>query len=309
MNKAIDWIGVDWGTTHLRVYGLNDEQQVVCQSQSTQGMGSLHPEDFEPALLDLVHSWLPDNSRTLILACGMVGARQGWRESPYAVVPCSPGAPVALTLVATEDARLDVRIIAGLSQASPADVMRGEETQLLGLMASAEHAPNIVCLPGTHSKWVRLQGALVHRFQTYMTGEFFSLLTQYSVLRHSIASNEWDEHVFTEAVIEALDRPQDLLNASFGIRAGSLLENTTPARARSRLSGLLIGCELASAQPYWQKQSVALIGAEELAKRYAVALDAVGVKTSICDPDAMTLSGLRQVYLQHKSQHSGVQHV
>ena len=295
---AAHWIAVDWGTSNLRAWSMGGGE-ILAHAESDKGMGKLQPDAFEAALLDLVSPWLVD--RTLILACGMVGARQGWTEARYRAVPCTPTDPAGLTLVPTHDPRLDVRIAPGLSQDKPADVMRGEETQLAGALALHPNFDGVFCLPGTHSKWVQVSAGEVVSFQTYMTGELFALLSTQSVLRHSLTAEGWDDAAFDEGLSEALSRPDRIAARLFSLRAEGLLHGLTAPQARSRLSGLLIGIELAGAKPYWLGQAVKLIGAEALAASYARALAAQGLKTERLDATTCTLAGLSALYAKLKA--------
>lgn len=291
------WIAVDWGTSNLRAWSMGDGA-ILAHAESDKGMGKLKPDAFEAALLELVTPWLGE--KTLVLACGMVGARQGWTEAKYRAVPCTPTDPAGLTQVTTHDKRLDVRIAPGLSQAKPADVMRGEETQLAGALALHPNFDGVFCLPGTHSKWAQVSAGEVTAFQTYMTGELFALLSTQSVLRHSLTAEGWDDASFDEGLSEALSRPDRIAARLFSLRAEGLLHGLIAAQARSRLSGLLIGIELAGAKPYWLGQEVKLIGAENLAASYARALQTQGLKTDRLDATACTLAGLSRLYSQLK---------
>lgn len=293
---TIGWIGVDWGTTHLRAWAMQGGA-VVEHAHSDDGMGQLRPDQFEDALLRLIVQWLGDGPMP-VLACGMVGARQGWAETPYQSVPC-PALP-GVAQVAAGDPRLDVHIIAGLSQAAPADVMRGEETQIAGFLALNPGWDGVICLPGTHSKWVQVSANEVISFQTFLSGELFALLGQHSVLRHSIADQGWDEPAFVEALNETMSRPERLAARLFALRAEDLLHGAAPETARARLSGLLIGAELAAARPYWLGQNLALIGAPDSARAYGAALQAQGVPVMVADPAAMTRAGLTAAWRKLK---------
>jgi len=289
LQKA-DWIAVDWGTTHLRAWSMTDAGKVLDHADSSEGMGSLAPDQFEPALLRLAQTWLGKGT-TPVLACGMIGAKQGWAEAAYATVPC-PATATALTRAPTTDPRLAVHIIPGVRQNTPADVMRGEETQIAGYLAQHPDFDGILCLPGTHSKWVQISAGEIVSFRTFMTGELFALLSSQSVLRHSIASNGWDDDAFAQALDTTLSRPESLAARLFSLRAEHLLHDQDPQTARARLSGLLIGAELAAAKPYWLGQPVTLIGAAPLTARYATALSAQGLTPEITKGDSMTLAGL-----------------
>jgi 2-dehydro-3-deoxygalactonokinase len=296
-----DWIAVDWGTSHLRAWAIGDEGQIRATAQSDAGMGTLAQDGFEPALLDLVEDWLGAGP-TAILACGMVGAKQGWEEAPYVPVPAKPTDLTPMRASAPKDARLALSIVPGLSQASPPDVMRGEETQIAGFLAGEPDFDGILCLPGTHTKWVHLSAGEVVSFQTCMTGEMFDLLSHRSVLRHSVASKSLDEDAFAEAVSDTLSRPERLAQRLFAIRADATLNATRPAVSRARLSGSLIGAELAATRPYWLGQQVAVAGAPRLGDLYASALVAQGVTARAMDADPLTLAGLARIRMAQKEQ-------
>ncbi len=258
---------------------------------SAQGMGTLDRGGFEPALRALVGDVLP----APVLACGMVGSRQGWAEAPYAAVPCAPPSATEAVQVAGTD--LDVRILPGVKQGRPADVMRGEETQISGYLATSPGFDGVICLPGTHTKWAHVSAGEIVSFRTAMTGEMFALLSERSVLRHSMGEG-WDAEAFAAGVDQSLSRPEGLAAALFSLRAEGLLDGLDGDIARARLSGLLVGAELAAMRPYWLGQQVALIGAERLSAAYADALQTQGVPTQIAGAEEMTLAGLTAAYTQ-----------
>ena len=289
--RIADWIAVDWGTSNLRVWHMRDAQPLA-EASSDKGMGGLSPEQFEPALLDLIDAWLPDGERTLVLACGMVGARQGWAETAYAEVPAPPVSAANCTRVPAIDPRLDMRIIPGLCQMDPPDVMRGEETQISGFLAGRPSHEGTLCLPGTHTKWVRVADGHVQSFRTMMTGELFGLLSTHSVLRHSVAEGV-DNEAFAGAARRAQADPSALAGALFGIRAASLLSDLDGAQGGSRLSGLLIGAEIAAARP---SGPITIIGTGTLAGLYHDALALAGHEVEIADARGVTLAGLCAAY-------------
>lgn len=293
MTKA-DWIAVDWGTSALRAWAMNENGDALAEARSERGMGSLQPVEFEAALLECIEDWL-DAGATQVVACGMVGARQGWIEASYHETPCKPLGD-SFTQAPTTDPRLRVSILAGVSQAKPADVMRGEETQIAGFQAKYPKFDGIVALPGTHTKWVHVSADEIVSFNTAMTGEMFALLSTHSVLRHSVDARDIDEVAFDQAVDETLSRPEKLATALFSLRAEGLLHDMSNTIAKSRLSGLLIGAELAATKAYWLGQPVALIGEDNLSKLYQRALLAQGAHTMTTDATEMTLAGLSAAY-------------
>lgn len=166
------------------------------------------------------------------------------------------------------------------------------------MIATQDGFDGIACLPGTHTKWAHLSAGEIVSFQTFMTGELFALLSRQSVLRHSVAADGWDDVAFADAVDAAISRPQAIAARLFGLRAEALLDGLDGASARARLSGLLIGIELAAAKPYWLGQQVAVIGAAASADASQTALTAQGVPVLRLDPTEMTLAGLRAAHAE-----------
>ena len=291
-----DWIAVDWGTSNLRVWAMGPDG-VMDAAASDDGMGRLTRDQFEPALLALIAPWLGAKVMPVI-ACGMVGSRQGWFEAPYRSVPCTPLDRAGLVQVHVQDARIAVHVAPGLKQVKPADVMRGEETQIAGALALHPAFDGVMCLPGTHSKWAQISAGEVVSFQTFLTGEMFALLSENSVLRHGMAGRGWDDAAFDRGLSDALSRPDRIGAQLFTLRAEGLIADLSPAQARARLSGLLIGVELAAAKPYWLGQSITLIGADVLCKSYARALAAQGAAPRILPATECTLAGLASLARQ-----------
>lgn len=290
-------IAIDWGTSNLRAFSLGATGNVIGEASSNDGMGKLTREQFEPALLSLIGGWLDPDRVTPVAVCGMAGARQGWMEAAYRSVPCTPvGGPFARPQV--KSPLIDVFIVPGLSQAQPADVMRGEETQIAGVLADHPGFSGILCLPGTHSKWVEVRQGRVERFLTVMTGELFALLSSQSVLRHGMAGGEGsiDDDAFAQALHASFEKPEQFAASLFRLRAEGLLNGLSPKMARSRLSGLLIGQELASTRFLWQGKTSLIVGAGRVAGLYGQALALFGGSGETVSGEAMALSGLKQAF-------------
>jgi len=296
MTPSPDWIAVDWGTSNLRAWAMGRDS-ILAEARSDNGMGRLTKAEFEPALLRLIAPWLGPRI-TPVIACGMVGSRQGWCEAPYRTVPCTPVDRGAMVQVPVADTRITVHIAPGLKQVKPADVMRGEETQIAGALALHPGFDGVICLPGTHSKWAHISAGEVVSFQTYMTGELFDLISNQSVLRHGMSAGGWDDAAFDTALSDAMSRPERIGSGLFSLRAEGLIAGLTAAQARARLSGLLIGVELAAARPYWLGQAVALIGSSTLARVYARALKSTGAEARILPGPECTLAGLASLARQ-----------
>ncbi|MFN3668230.1 MAG: 2-dehydro-3-deoxygalactonokinase [Brevundimonas sp.] len=264
------FIGIDWGSTNLRGWLLDAEGGGLDARAAPSGAAGLRADDFAPTLDRLIEGWpaLP------VLACGMVGSRQGWIEAPYVPSPAS-AATLAAALIAAPG-RPDVRIVPGvaLTDADGAlvDVMRGEETQTLGL--DADDAALLLC-PGTHAKWIESADGEIRDFQTFMTGELNALLGRHSVLRHSVGGEAVPDRTFLAAVREMLDGGA-LSAALFSVRVGSLDGRLSPAAAASRLSGLVIGAEIAAGVARFGRQPLSIIGDGGLIAFYATALKEAG---------------------------------
>ncbi len=287
------WIAVDWGTTRLRCWALSADNTILDHAESEQGMNAVVSSggDFETHLLALIQPWLNPEQTIPVIACGMVGAKQGWQEVPYVAAPCSPVTPQLP--VPTRSDQIEVRIHAGVKQDSPADVMRGEETQIAGLLAEQPNFTGLVCLPGTHTKWARVAHGHIQNFETSLTGELFSLLAEHSVLRLTIAETGWDEPAFLEGVHTSYKHPETLLNQAFRLRAEALLNQLDPVHARSHLSGLLIGHELAGALKNTSPaESICLIGAASLIPLYEQALESLGRETTSLAAETALVAGL-----------------
>ncbi len=292
-----DWIAVDWGTSNMRAWAMSASGTVLAEASSDQGMGKLTREEFEPALLAITSDWI--NGPTTVVACGMVGSRQGWVEAPYATVPC-PTMPEGFARAKTNDPNLQVHVIPGIKQTDPADVMRGEETQITGFLARNKNWDGVICLPGTHTKWVHVSADEIVSFQTFMTGELFSTIANQTVLRHSVASDGWDDDAFKSGLETAMARPERLAARLFSLRANGLLNDMPGNVARAQLSGLLIGAELAAAKPYWLGQNIAVIGDGSLSKLYVDALATQAAPATQVNATSITLAGLTAAYQRLK---------
>jgi len=286
-------IAVDWGSSSLRGYRLDQHGATLEQRASARGI--LHCDgNYADVLAGLVDGW-PDST---ILLSGMIGSRNGWIEQAY--LPCPAGlADLAAALQLHHDARLpgrDLWFVPGVAvqgAGGTPDVMRGEETQLFGLDSRAGHAH--VCLPGTHSKWATLHDGAITGFATAMTGEVFALLRQHSLLGRLMDDGDGlDAIAFAQGVQRSGDAG-GLLHHLFGVRALGLFERLAPSAAPSYLSGLLLGHEIRDlAAP---GAEVHLVGSSTLTTRYAHALKVLD-RTPIDAPESLAARGLYRLARQ-----------
>src|SRR4051812_44454014 len=240
------YIAVDWGTSSFRLWLMNRAGEVLAESRSAEGMMAAAKIGFAAVLrshLDAVGAadHLP------VVICGMAGARQGWVEAGYIDTPANLASILQRAVPVVGQSR-DIRILPGIAQRDPRapDVMRGEETQLLGALGADGDA--LVCVPGTHSKWATVRGGTVERFSTFMTGELFSAVSQATILSLAVANADEavDTKAFRSAVAAAFETPALAANLLFRVRSGQLLYGGSAAAARESISGTLIGLELAA---------------------------------------------------------------
>jgi 2-dehydro-3-deoxygalactonokinase len=289
-------LGLDWGSTRLRAYRFDEAGHVAETRALPWGSRHLPAGGFEEAFARAVDGW----PRAPVLACGMVGSRGGWREARYLDTPCRLDAlGGALTAVDAPDGRT-VHIVPGLRDPAGPDVMRGEETQLAGLLAQTPgHAGDVrVLMPGTHSKWVRVFEGAVTGFTTVMTGELFALLRGHSVLGAGLPDGGDDDAAFARGVAAAQGSGSaGGLSRLFSARALMLEGALAPASVADFLSGLLIGDELRMALAAgWATPGVPvpLVGEDALCARYLHAAPAFGVMLQPTS-GAIVASGLWRV--------------
>jgi 2-dehydro-3-deoxygalactonokinase len=275
-------VALDWGSTRLRAWLLGDHGAILAERQNASGASTLAggAPAFEQALAALVGDWL--DLALPVVACGMVGSAHGWREAPYVACPARLDG-LHEHLVRVSAAATTVHIAPGLID-DPAggtpDVMRGEETQVLGLVKVRPELGERACvvMPGTHSKWVQLTDGAVTGFRTRMTGETYALLRHQSVLARLMPAADSAVHheAFAAGVRAARDaQGHDLLAQIFSVRTLGLTQRMPAAALSDHLSGLLIGHELVAGLRS-ADGPLALVGEPALCRRYALALDVLG---------------------------------
>ncbi len=283
-------IGIDWGTTHRRAYLLGMQGQLVAEYSDDQGLLASQgrfAESFAAVLARWPHG-LP------VLMSGMVGAASGWQEVPYldATTPLTTLTERLMPLRASPAGRACAIVPGYRWRGGPGqvDVMRGEETQLLGALALG-HGDGWYVLPGTHSKWARVEQGAVSVLRTYMTGELFGLLGQHGTLASMVDTSAHHAPAFHDGLQAAT---QGVLSQTlFGCRARVVAGDMPAAHARSYLSGLLIGAEWADAvQRTPGLPQVTLIAADPLAEAYKTAALHHGCALSVLDPREVYLAAL-----------------
>ena len=290
------WIAADWGTTHIRAWAIGEEDNVLAFRESNEGMKDLQQNQFEPVLLKLIESWLDDTKVTTVIACGMVGSKQGWVETPYLKTPCVPIDNQQLAIATTKDNRIKVNFVPGVMQNNLADIMRGEETQIAGFINKNPDFNGVVCLPGTHTKWVNVKEGQITSFKTFMTGELFGVISNHTLIRHSISIKGWNQAGFEAGIHEGFNNPGSIASDLFSLRAESIVNDLDRDQARSTLSGLLLGVELNGAQTFWENSNVIIIGSQLLSNNYLQGLKILGGQSQLFSLETATLSGLSFAY-------------
>jgi 2-dehydro-3-deoxygalactonokinase len=289
------YVAIDWGTSSFRLWLVDWAGNVLGERRSHEGMMAAGKLGFAAVLqshLEAVGAapGLP------VIVCGMAGARQGWVEAGYVDTPARL-ASIPEHAVAVPGQGRDVRILPGIAQRDPKapDVMRGEETQLLGVLGLDAADEAVVCMPGTHSKWVRARGATVARFATFMTGELFDVVSRQTILSHAAAGADQAEDLdaFRSAVMAAFETPSFVANLLFQVRSGQLLYGGKPSAAREKISGTLIGLELAAGLGReTPKSGVTLIASGRLQTIYQLAFNTMSVPVRTIEAEDAVRRGL-----------------
>ncbi len=276
-------IGIDWGTSGFRAFRLDQDGGIHERREAPLGILQIAGARFAETLQAQIGPWLAGGEARVLLA-GMIGSRQGWVEAPYLPCPAGP-ADLARALVDVPFDGTRVKLVPGLSDTDPAgvpEVMRGEETQLVGVLA--EIGDNgLACLPGSHAKWARIAAGRIAGYATHLTGEAFAALRGHTILGRMMREGPTDPAAFDRGVARSADAG-GMLHHLFGVRTLGLAGRLSETESAGYLSGLLIGHEVRAAMI--EPAEVHLIGATELCTLYARAIAAAGGHVVHHDPDA-----------------------
>lgn len=271
-------IALDWGVSSLRAWRIAGDGAILETRRAATGILGVSQGGFPAAFASAVGDWTAGAPHAPVLLCGMIGSRQGWVEAPYAPAPAGlPDLVAALASVEVEGRRV-ARIVPGVSlrDGARAEVMRGEETQIVGAAGEGER---LVILPGSHSKWARTNDARILDFSTFMTGELYAALKDHTILGRGLAATPADDaDAFAAGAAQARE---GLAGALFQTRARTLLGGLTPGDAGAFLSGLVIGAEIEEGLARYgaPARPPLLVGAPALIARYQGAFALRGVAT------------------------------
>jgi 2-dehydro-3-deoxygalactonokinase len=276
-------IAIDWGTSSFRAYRVGADGATLDRRGSARGILTVESGDFAGVLTSEIGDWLEREPGPIVMS-GMIGSRQGWMEVPYVECPAAPEMIARGCKQVTWGDGRRASIVPGMSCRDAngvPDVMRGEETQILGALDELP-AESIVCLPGTHSKLVRIRHGHIESFATHMTGEVFALLWRHGILGRLGSTDSVDDDAAFDAGVDRSAQGEGLLHHLFGVRARGLFAELPPASLASYLSGILIGHELRASAP---AGPVAIIGTAELSRLYGRAFGRLGIEARLIETE------------------------
>jgi 2-dehydro-3-deoxygalactonokinase len=281
------YIAIDWGSTNLRAW-LYQGEECLESRQSEAGVTRLNGKSPQAVLAEVTHGWR--DAATPVVMAGMIGSNVGWKIAPYLPVPAHFSA-IGEQLTSVGD---KIWIIPGLcvSRDDNRNVMRGEETQLLGAVSLSPSS--VYVMPGTHCKWVQADAGQVHDFRTVMTGELHHLLLNHSLVGAGLPEQETSAEAFSAGLARGLATPA-ILPQLFEVRAAHVLGNLPREQVSEFLSGLLIGAEVFSMAAHFSAPQVTIVSGSALANRYQQALEAMGRKAVVISGDTAFQTGIRSI--------------
>lgn len=265
---------VDWGTTTFRAALVTAAGDLIEHLETPQGISTFAGQEFEEVLMAVLGKWFAAHGSLTVVALGMITSRNGWVEVPYVSCPAGIADLAAGTVRRTLSNGSDLIFLAGLTDPAALpfpDVMRGEETLILGNGIDRDAT---LVLPGTHSKWARVNNGQITHFQTFVTGEVFALLTNHSfIARSAVTPDTLDMEAFRRGLAEAVQAPA-MLSVLFSARTGQLAGALRPTEIGDYVSGLLIGQEFRQAREcgWWAPgDTIDIVGNDGLNARYGIA--------------------------------------
>ena len=296
MGDGAALIGIDWGTTSFRAYRIASDGRVLETRSAPAGILKVADGDFEAVLEREVGTWLAAAPALPVVISGMITSRQGWLELPYCVCPAGSAELAGALREHATGAGRRLHFVPGLSLIGSdgvPDVIRGEETQIigeLGLAGDHVRGRQAIVLPGTHSKWAFAEDGRIVWFATFMTGEVFGVLKEHSILGRLMAGDAQDEAAFARGLSYAREGQGGLLKRLFSARTLGLFDQLPASAIASYLSGLLIGSEIAEALGCLPEapgaRAITVIGDSALAQRYRGAIEAAGLRARTGAGDA-----------------------
>ena len=290
MTEPIAMIAVDWGTTNRRAWALGRGGTVLAERSDSEGLLGVKLGDFAHSFAAFAAPWLGSSRRLPVLMCGMVGSKLGWAEAPYIEAPADLAGLARHLHPVPFDGNAQIAIVPGVSSVERGvpDVMRGEECQVLAVLAERRLRDATLLLPGTHSKWVRVVDGKLSAFRTYMTGELYNALSSSGTLAQLMEKGDADSAAFEQGLKQGQDEGSGALtHLLFGVRTLGLFDRLPRTSLASYLSGLLIGAELMDALDWSGAKHVIAVGSPRLLENYRRAADLVGLGFEAHDNSAL----------------------
>ncbi|WP_162913997.1 2-dehydro-3-deoxygalactonokinase [Taklimakanibacter lacteus] len=298
MTEPIAMIAVDWGTTNRRAWALGPGGEIRDERGDGEGLLAVKQGAFAASFAQFAAPWLTAGRTLPVLMCGMVGSKLGWAEAPYIAAPADLAALARHLHDVPFDGPAQVRIVPGVSclHDGVPDVMRGEECQVLAVLAQRNLREATLLLPGTHSKWVRVEEGRLSSFRTYMTGELYNALTSAGTLAQLMEKSDGDSQAFAAGVERARkDGSGALSHLLFGVRTEGLFDKLPRTSLASYLSGLLIGVEMKDALAWTAARQVIAVGSPRLLDNYRAAAGLFGLAFEAHDNSALLPPALHMI--------------
>lgn len=310
-SREIHWplAVVDWGNTNLRGYLIAEDGSRLATFERAIDIKTLHEPDFRSIVDYLVEDWNRDYGCSSVILMGMAGSNLGWYDLPMLSAPVTWKMLADALFKIPETKNYNAFLIPGVAmipKKGAPDMMRGEETQVLGALTLQNRSDGLFCLPGTHTKWVSTAGDAITTIRTSMTGEIYALLKGHSVLRSLLTStneevSETDVEAFDNGIVVAKSG-LGAMQLAFGVRVNHvLLGHTSPKSACSYLSGLLIGCEVLDCIKVMKNsdEAIQIVGNEKLGPLYQRAMTTFGVAAKVIKADDAVIAGAKWLYENH----------
>jgi 2-dehydro-3-deoxygalactonokinase len=300
-NNAANFIAVDWGSSNFRAYVVDEIGRVGQRTKAHQGIARVKDESYPKTIRRLLGKWFNKYPETPVIMSGMIGSRQGWQEVAYVSCPATIESLAAgAEKIVNHTFEREIYIVPGLKLCrgnDDFDIMRGEEIQVFGALQELPPAErHIICLPGTHTKWVEVRNGEIVDFKTYVTGEIFSLLSRFSVLSSNMDGVAYFPEVFAKG-LKLVMQSDDLFGDIFKVRIQALLGKLRPAEVSSYLSALLIGTEIKSAQKmFGDLKTITVVAAPWLSEMYEQCLAPLGISVTRIKTDQASVNGLLQIF-------------
>lgn len=300
-HHGASWLIIDWGTTNFRAFAISSDGKEISRIEHKLGLLTVKQGEFAQKLEEVLSSWLGDYQHLPVFMAGMVGSQQGWHDVPYVNTPVKKRGILEHCHTFLLPWGAQASICPGVRHQhnyGQFDVMRGEEIQLIGAQSLLGKEDFHAVLPGTHSKYVKVERGAIASFSTYMTGEMFSVLSKHTILGKDLGTTNvpHNTEVFLKGVEES--RVDSLTKQLFMARTHRLFNQIDKQHVLDYLSGLLIGHEVKSIIAEMissRREQLNIIGSHQLSKKYEMALNSLGLISQVLDGESCFIEGMKEL--------------